>query len=359
MSGVALEARGLRVRPLARRGEASRAAGGGFVLEVDALELCAGEVLAVLGPNGAGKSTLLRALAGLEAPERGRVEAHASGPVAMVFQRPVLLAGSVAWNVGLPLWGEGVPRAERRRRVARALAHFGLEALAARRAATLSGGEMRRVALAQAFVREPAVLLLDEPFDDLDAGAQERLSLDLREAIAATGVAVALVTHDLRHAMLLADRIAVLLGGRLAQVGATENVLRAPASAAVARLVGMTNLLPGTVVAREGDGVAVVEIAPECLLRAESPLGVGTRVLAGIRPEHVKVDVGRGETIPVGKAAVVRTLHDGVIVTAWLSWAGHELRTVAIAGRGLGHSLAPGDEVAVAVRAEDVHLIAR
>jgi ABC-type Fe3+/spermidine/putrescine transport system ATPase subunit len=357
MSGVVLEARGLHVRPFSRQGQRRAAGEGGFELAVDALDLNAGEVLAVLGPNGAGKSTLLRALAGLETPLQGRIVARAGGPVAMVFQRPVLLSGSVAWNVALPLWGAAIRRAERRRRAAQALAHFGLEGLANRRAGTLSGGEIRRVALAQAFVREPAVLLLDEPFDDLDARAQEQLSLDLRAAIGATGIAVALVTHDLRQAMLLANRIAVLLGGRLAQAGARDDVLRRPASAEIARVVGMANLLPGTVVGRDDDGHAVVEIAAECRLRAASALAVGTAVLAGIRPEHVKVDVGRGETCVAGKGRVVRTLHDGVLVTAWISWAGHELRTVAIAGRGLGHSLADGDVVAFAVRPEDVHLI--
>ena len=359
MSGVVLEARELRVRPFGARGERRGGTESGFVLEIEALDLHAGEVLAVLGPNGAGKSTLLRALGGLEMPERGQIVAHTSGPVAMVFQRPLLLSGSVAWNVALPLWGAGMPRAERHRRAERALAHFGLEALAERRGNTLSGGEMRRVALAQAFVREPAVLLLDEPFDDLDARAQEMLSLDLRSAIGATGVAVALVTHDLRQAMLLADRIAVLLGGRLAQAGMRADVLRRPASAEVARLVGMANLLPGSVVGRDESGYAVVEIAGECRLRAASGLAVGTSVLAGIRPEHVKVDVGRGETSVIGKGLVARTLHDGVLVTAWIAWAGHELRTVAIAGRGLGHTLADGDEVSFAVRPEDVHLIRR
>lgn len=353
MSEAVLEARALRVRPFGARGP------GAFALEVDALALCAGSVLAVLGPNGAGKSTLLRALAGLETPERGGVARRGAGPVAIVFQRPVLVAGSVAWNVGLPLWGGGVPRAERRRRVANALARFGLEGLAARRADALSGGETRRVALAQAFVREPDVLLLDEPFDDLDARAQEMLSLDLREAIRATQIAVALVTHDLRQALLLADRIAVLLGGRLAQVGPRDTVLRRPASEEVAPLVGMANLLPGRVVAREAGELALVELAPEHRLRAESDAAPGTDVWVGIRPEHVKVDVGRGETEVIGKGRVVRTLSDGALVHAWVAWAGHELRTVAIAGRGLGHALAPGDGVSLAVRPGDVHLLPR
>jgi ABC-type sugar transport system ATPase subunit len=353
MSGAVLEARDLRVRPPGANGP------DGFELAVGALALHAGSVLAVLGPNGAGKSTLLRALAGLETQARGNVTRHATGPVAMVFQRPVMVAGSVAWNVALPLWGAGVSRDERRRRVAAALDRFGLAPLAARRADSLSGGEMRRVALAQAFVREPAALLLDEPFDDLDARAQEALSLDLREAIRATNVAVALVTHDLRQALLLADRIAVLIGGHLAQVGPRDAVLRQPANVEVAPLVGMTNLLPGRVVGRDPEGDAVVEIAPEHRLRAAADAAIGADVWVGIRPEHVKVDVGRGDTCVIGKGHVVRTLSDGMLVTAWIAWAGHELRIVAIAGRGLGHALAPGDGVSLALRPQDVHLIPR
>ncbi len=356
MSHVALEARDLRVRPFAGNGERSGSPRG-FVLEVDALDLHEGEVLAVLGPNGAGKSTLLRTLAGLERPDRGIVVARAIGAVAMVFQRPVLLTGSVAWNAELPLWGARMRRGERRARASRALSHFGLEGFAGRRAATLSGGEMRRLALVQAFVREPAVLLLDEPFDDLDARAQEQLCADLREVLGASRVAVALVTHDLRQAMLLADRIAVLVGGRLAQVGPRDDVLARPVSAEVARLVGMANLLPAAVVGRDEEGFARVEVAPGCMLRAVSDLPPGARVLAGIRPEHVKVDVGRGETFVVGKGTVARTLHDGVLATAWIAWAGHELRTVAISGRGLGHSLRRGDQVSFAIRPEDVHLV--
>jgi ABC-type Fe3+/spermidine/putrescine transport system ATPase subunit len=353
MSEPVLEARDLRVRPFGEGGP------GDFVLTIDALALHAGSVLAVLGPNGAGKSTLLRSLAGLEKQARASVAGVAAGSVAMVFQRPVLVAGTVAWNVALPLWGAGVPRAERRSRVGDALARFGLEPLASRRADALSGGEMRRVALAQAFVREPAVLLLDEPFDDLDARAQEALSLDLREAIRATNVAVALVTHDLRQALLLADRIAVLIGGRLAQAGPRDLVLRHPASAEVAPLVGMTNLLPGRIVSRDAEGLVLVEVAPEHRLRAAADAAPGAAVWVGIRPEHVKVDVGRGDTLVIGKGRVVRTLSDGVLVTAWIAWGGHELRIVAIAGRGLGHGLAPGDGVSLAVRPQDVHLLPR
>jgi len=350
MSGACvLSARELRV--------ARGAPPTGFTLAIDALDLHAEEVLAVVGPNGAGKSTLLRALAGLEPACEGFVQRANERPVALIFQRPIMLTGSVGFNVHAPLWGAGIPRALAARRAALALARFGLAGFAERAASTLSGGEMRRVALAQAFVREPGVLLLDEPFDDLDVAARESLTLDLRSAIRDTGAAVALVSHDLGQALLLAERIAVLIDGRLVQLGPRELVLRRPATPQAARLLGMANLLPGRVAARDGEGRAVVEIAPGIRLVSVSDVAIGARVVAGLRPEDVKIDVGRGATPIVGKGRVLHTLSDGALVTLQIDWGGVVLRTFLIAGRGLGHALRPGDLVSLAIRPEDVHLM--
>jgi ABC-type sulfate/molybdate transport systems ATPase subunit len=336
---------------------------GAFELRVEALDLLAGEVLAVLGPNGAGKSTLLRALAGLEPKAHGRVERRVAGPVTMVFQRPVAFSGSVLHNLRVALSGERLSRAQARARAEEALEHFGIARLAARRAATLSDGELRRLALARAFARRPAVLLLDEPFEDLDAPGQQALSLDLRRAISGTEVAVAVVTHELRRALLLADRVAVLLDGRLAQQGPREAVLARPASAAVASVVGMANLVPGTLGPGEGGlGVVVVDeqhaipVEPE---GARCGLAEGAPVFAGIRPERLKLDVGRGEGLPIGKGVVRTLVSDGVAATVGVEWAGHELRTHLLAGRGLARTLRPGDAVTLSVRPEDVHLLPR
>ena len=153
----------------------------------DALDLNSREALVILGPNGSGKSTLVRALAGLERPVGGRVASVATGPVTMVFQRPAPLAGSVAHNVRVAFLGKKLSGAERRARVSEALERFKIDHLAEHRAATLSGGELRRLALSRAFALRPAVLLLDEPFAALDADGQAALSLDLRRAISDTG----------------------------------------------------------------------------------------------------------------------------------------------------------------------------
>jgi ABC-type sulfate/molybdate transport systems ATPase subunit len=330
---------------------------GGFVLHVPALELRRGEVLAVLGPNGAGKSTLLQALAGL-LPARAGALTRAGTGTALVFQRPLLLRGSARWNVEVALWSRGLPRRERRRRAEAALARFGVAALAARDSATLSGGEARRVALARAFAVEPDALLLDEPFDDLDADARERLVVDLRRALAGSGLAVALVSHELRHALALADRIALVCEGRLVQVGPREEVLRRPADARVAPLVGMTNLLPGRVAARSDAGLAEIALAAGGRLLADTAeASIGAAVLAGVRPEHVKLDVEGGDRGVVGHGWVRELLSDGAVVTAWVEWEGALLRTHLLAGRGLGHELKPGAPVRIAIRPEDVHLL--
>jgi ABC-type sulfate/molybdate transport systems ATPase subunit len=331
-----------------RRSRASR-----FELHMADLELRAGSVLAILGPNGAGKTTLLRALAGLEPPLSGRVERAAQGPVTMVFQRPIAFVGSVGHNVRVALWGTALSASEREERVADALARFGIGELAERSATRLSGGELRRLALARAFALAPGVLLLDEPFEDLDAGAREALSRDLRRAIEATGVAVALVTHDLRRATLLADRIAVLEGGRLHQVGTRDDVLLHPASATVARLVGMSNLIAGEL---RGEWIAV---DGEHRIPAPPGASPGGPVLAGLRPEHVKLDIGRGEGIPIGKGVVRQRSSDGVLTTLVLEWGGHEITTHLVSGRGLARTLAEGDGVLISVRSEDVHVLPR
>jgi ABC-type sulfate/molybdate transport systems ATPase subunit len=335
---------------------------GVFELRVEALALDAGGVLAVLGPNGAGKSTLLRSLAGLEPVLAGRIERRVEGPVAMVFQRPVAFSGSVLHNLRVALSGQRLSRREARVRVEEALDHFGIAALASRHAATLSGGELRRLALARAFALRPAVLLLDEPFDDLDAAGQEALTLDLRRAIAGSEVAVAVVTHDLRRALLLADRVAVLLEGRLAQQGPRDEVLSRPATPAVARLVGMSNLIPGVLRAVAGELASVFVDEQHAIAVASAPdasLAPGAAVWAGIRPERLKLDVGRGEGLPIGKGVVHTVVSDGVASTVGVAWAGLELRTHLLAGRGLARTVRSGDCVTLSVRPEDVHLLPR
>jgi ABC-type Fe3+/spermidine/putrescine transport system ATPase subunit len=343
---VTLSAKGLRCQ----RGSGA----SGFTLNVASLDLRAGEVLVILGPNGAGKSTLLRALAGLErSVDRNSIQGG-SGPVTLVFQRPTALSGSAHLNVRAALLGKGIPKALRQERVARALARFDIAHLADHNARTLSGGELRRLALARAFVLEPEVLLLDEPFDDLDAEGQRQLSLDLEQAIAETHVAVAMVTHDLRRALLLADRIAVLMRGELVQYGLRETVLSRPSSPEIARTVGMTNLATGRVV-RRTDGISWVEISREIEVPTTAELEVGAEAWIGIRPEHLKLDIGRGDGQSIGKAEVESLVSDGLATVVTLRTNGRTFTTHLLSGRGLARRLRPTDTVSLAVQPEHVH----
>jgi tungstate transport system ATP-binding protein len=264
-------------------------------------------VLAVIGPNGAGKSTLLRVMALLEAPTRGRVLVDGElvtgaralalrRRMASAFQEPLLADATVADNVAMGLRFRGVPPAEVRARVARWLDRFGIAALAARQARTLSGGEAQRTSLARALVLEPALLLLDEPFSSLDQPTREVLLGELRRILREDARTTVLVTHDRGEALALGDRVAVMMDGRLCQVDETSAVFRAPATAAVARFVGVETIVEGAVWAVRDrlTGVAVGEviILAEQRALAEQHAEPGERVRVCVRAEDVTLTVG-------------------------------------------------------------------
>ncbi|MEM7410169.1 MAG: ABC transporter ATP-binding protein [Myxococcota bacterium] len=323
---------------------------GAFRLEVDALAVEPGEVLVVLGPNGAGKSTLLRVLAGLESDVTGRL--HGIGPetATLVFQQPALFSGTVLHNVRVALRGRGVPRDAADAKALRALERFGMEGLAGRRVGVLSGGERRRTALARAFAVDPKVLLLDEPFDDLDLAAQRGLANELRQLAVAEGIAIVMVTHDLRGALPLADRVAVLLDGKLRQVGPRDAVLSRPADAAVAALVGMENLWSARI---EAEGAVV---GSDLVLPPPADAESGARGSVGLRPEHLclgAVDDTEAIALPSGTVQALRD--DGQLVRVHVLVGQTDLRGLLLSGSARAQQLAEGAPVALAVRARHLH----
>jgi ABC-type sulfate/molybdate transport systems ATPase subunit len=204
-------------------------------------ELRAGEIVALLGPNGAGKSTLLDALAGALPAAAGRIERR--GRVAVALQSPDLARRTVLANVMLALAWWGAPRAERKARARAALRAIGAEHLASRRAATLSGGERRRVHLARAIAVQPDVLLLDEPFAGLDAEVRASLLEDALSALRSDTRGTLVVVHDRAEAWALADRLMILIEGRLVATGSPRELLVQPPSADVARFLGFDGSL--------------------------------------------------------------------------------------------------------------------
>ena len=343
---------------------------GGFTLEVPALEVRAGEVLAVIGPNGSGKSTLLRVLGLLERPAAGQVlvggrpvdarDALAERRrMATVFQEPLLADTTVAANVALGLRFRGVAGEEIERRVARWLDRLGVAGLATRAARTLSGGEAQRVALARALVLEPEVLLLDEPFASLDQPSRSALIADLGTVLRQDRITTVLVTHHRGEAQALADRVAVLIDGRLCQVDETARVFHAPASENVARFVGVETIVSGRVRAREA-GVTRVDVGGRVLDVAD-PAGVGAQVRLAIRPEDVTLALPRDS----GGATSARNALTGTIARITVTDAG--VRVLVECGFPLVATVTPrsvtelglveGMAVAALFKASAVHVI--
>ena len=277
----------------------------GPVVAVDDLDLDVrrGELLAVLGPSGCGKTTLLRLVAGFERPDAGTITidgATVAGPgsfvpperrrVGIVVQDHALFPHlTVAANVGYGLKTKG---GERGARVADVLAMVGLEGMAQRYPAELSGGQQQRVAIARALAPEPGVVLLDEPFANLDAALRARIRFEVRAILKAAGATVVLVTHDQEEALSLADRVAVVDHGRVVQVGPPDEVYRRPATAFVARFVGDADLVPAT-----SDGTRVV--TPLGPLPVDGPVPAAGPALAVVRPEVVQLSAD-----PAGTATV-------------------------------------------------------
>jgi ABC-type nitrate/sulfonate/bicarbonate transport system ATPase subunit len=210
------------------------------VSDVD-LQLTAGEVLVVIGPNGAGKSTLLAALAGLLPVERGTVDTR--GRIAAALQAPALANRSARANVEAALQWWGTPRAGRTERALAALQAIGARGLADRPARSLSGGEARRVHLARALALGADVLLLDEPFAGLDVPTRAELLYDAASALRDPARATLVVVHDRAEAWALADRVLVMLDGRIACEGDPATVFGSPPTAAVAAFVGFVGRL--------------------------------------------------------------------------------------------------------------------
>jgi tungstate transport system ATP-binding protein len=214
-------------------------------LEVETLSISRGETLTVVGPNGAGKSTLLLALANLIRPARGEIRVNGTPlgewndleyrrRLAFVFQSPLLMDMTVEENVSLGLKFRGVARETIRERVREWMKRLGVDSLSKRRASQLSGGEAQRVSLARAFILDPELILLDEPFAALDPPTHANLLDELSSLLAEDHRTAVFVTHNLNEAAQVGQRVAVIVGGRLKQVGTPRQVKLHPADEDVA-----------------------------------------------------------------------------------------------------------------------------
>ena len=353
-----LEARDLRVER-----------GGVQVLEVPALALRAGSVLALIGPNGSGKTTLLKTLACLQEATaggllfRGRPLASRSDreayrkEVTKVFQQPLLFDTTVARNLDAGLKLRGIPGAEREGRVLAEARRFGIEHLLGRQARKLSGGEAQRASLARAFVLQPQILFLDEPFSALDPPTREALMDDLGAALRQTRTTAVLATHDQMEALQLADRMSVLHQGRIVQSGTGPEVINQPVDEFVAGFVGMETVLPGRV-ASSTMGLCRVAVAGLEVESVGSP-SLGEAVLVCVRPEqvtlslHAAADTSARNSFP---GTVTRIVPRGPFFKVELDcgfWIAALVTPRSLEELALG----PGVAVVASFKATAVHLI--
>ena len=281
----------------------------GSTLALDDINLTinAGELFFLLGPSGCGKSTLLRLIAGLHDPTGGKMwfnerDVTALGTdkrnAVMCFQSYALWPHmSVADNVRFGLQVRKQSRADQDRRVAEVLKLVQMEPYADRKPNQLSGGQQQRVALARALAVHPDCLLLDEPLSNLDAKLRHEMRTEIRRICKTAGFTTIYVTHDMKEALSVADRIAVMQGGKVAQVGTPGELYHRPANSFVADFIGHTNLLKGKVVGAE-PGRTEIETSAGRIFSATTdgaaPPARNAEVLLSIRPEQMQVVRGNG-----------------------------------------------------------------
>ncbi len=338
---------------------------------------CETGVLVLFGPSGAGKSLTLQCLAGIVRPDRGRIVVEGrtlydsslgidlppqKRRVGYVPQNYALFPHmSVADNIAFGLRRQA--SAPRQSEIPHLVEMLRLDGLEKRRPKELSGGQQQRVALARALASNPRLLLLDEPFSALDTPLRDALRADLCEVHRELGVSIVLVTHGVAETHVIAQTVALYQRGRVLQVGTPSEVFQRPASAEVARLTGVRNLLAGRVVETGAHGCMVDAGIGVCLRALAEGTVPGSDVLMTVRPEYLRF-VGNGD-----RPDACEELVDGVVRS--VASQGHLYSVQAALGGALGptvlvltpvwwwerHALQPGDCCKVAIPADSLHIL--
>jgi ABC-type Fe3+/spermidine/putrescine transport system ATPase subunit len=326
-----------------------------FVLRHVNLTVANGELLSLLGPSGAGKTTLLRIMAGLIAPDEGRIYLNGrpitglppeKRDVVMVFQRPLLFPFMTLFNnIAFGLRAKGRLTADDRNQIARIMAMTQLDGLGRRQAHQLSGGQQQRAALARALVLEPGVLLLDEPLSSLDPNLRQQMRDLIGDIQRQTGITMVFVTHDQTEALMMSDRIALLLDGRLRQTGAPKQLFYHPVDPDVARFFGMENLINGH--CRSG-------YFHSAQWRMPAPTGPAGPCIAAIRPEAIRVTLARPDSgaDPALAGRIHAMRFEGTATRLWVN-CGNQ-RVVALQA---GAEFVAGQRVYVTFPVDAVHLM--
>ena len=340
----------------------------GDVAALDGVSLTihGGEFFTLLGPSGCGKTTLLRCIAGFLRPDDGRIlcngerldrfPAH-KRDIGMVFQNYAIFPHlTVFENVAYGLRARRVPPADLRKRALEALQLVQMDALGDRRPDQLSGGQQQRVALARAMAIRPRFLLMDEPLSNLDAKLRVEMRTEIRRLQRELGITTIYVTHDQEEALAISERLAVMSGGRVEQVGFPWDVYQAPRSAFVAQFIGTSNALTGTLAPGDGEWSSV--LIGGWTLRARRAGGLTGAVLAVFRPEALSLALDRRDVpdATIGEAEVVSREFLGAVLRYRLRLPGGALIHLDEHKPNAARLTPEGARVRFAVRAEDVML---
>jgi spermidine/putrescine transport system ATP-binding protein len=310
-------------RPAVELIDVTKRFGENEVVKRLSLDVEEGEFLTLLGPSGCGKTTTLRLISGFELADAGEIRIDGAQvndvppfrrSVNTVFQSYALFPHlSVFDNVAYGLAVKRMPTAEIRRRAMDMLERVGLAERARDMPRQLSGGQMQRVALARALVNEPRVLLLDEPLSALDAQLRRAMQMELKHMQERLGISFVYVTHDQEEALVMSDRIAVMSGGRIMQVGPPDALFQRPDNRFVAEFLGVANLLPGRVADRNGDLCRVAVAKGVDIVAPFRPdLTVGADVVLALRSERVRLLIDGGESVHVEGTRLAGRLRETV-----------------------------------------------
>ncbi|HEY7420775.1 MAG TPA: ABC transporter ATP-binding protein [Gaiellaceae bacterium] len=323
------------------------------------LDIAQGEFFSLLGPSGCGKTTTLSMIGGFEDPTAGRILLHGDDvtlvppyrrDVNTVFQSYALFPHlSVFDNVAFGLRRKGVARGEIRRRVGEMLELVALTGLDSRKPAQLSGGQQQRIALARALVNQPRVLLLDEPLGALDLKLRKQMQLELKAIQNDVGITFVHVTHDQEEAMTMADRIAVMNGGHIEQLGPPAELYERPRTAFVAGFLGISNILPGSV-----EGSDAVRLANGALIRAPVD-GKSGEVSVGVRPEKIAIGDGGGANVLEG--TVRETAYIGVATQLVVETTAGQVQVFAQNTDAGGRMPPPGSSVTLSWSPESTFVV--
>ena len=331
------------------------------------LEVAQGEMVALLGPSGCGKSTTLRMIAGLDLPDAGRIrldgqDVTATPPhrrrVGMVFQEYALFPNmTVAENIQFGPMIARSPSRERARLVEELAELTALQDTLQRYPHQLSGGQRQRVALARALATRPRVLLLDEPLSALDAPIRQSLRAEIRRVQQQVRIATIYVTHDQEEALALADRVVVMEGGRMCEVGTPAQIYHRPLSAFTAAFIGSNNVLEGVVVSRQPP---TVRCGPQVLRCARLDGEAGAAVTVVVPAENLQLgQLGlppSGDVNQITGPITLKTFH-GPLTRIEVSVAGR--RWLALLPSPLAAACAVGETVSLSIPAESCHVIGR